>query len=204
MPPSRRGSSADCRRSLSHGQRCVRAGFRQPLQLDRAPQLQEDRSTPPRTAKATGRSGCAWHRRQRRARDRGRPAHDGVDRARLKSAADAAGIEHQGSRRSTASTTRSNGARSRARRSPTIQRWFLSDLANLDKAGRPAQVGDAGRDAAQSRLPRRLCRRRSEGAPIANATARARPPTNTRATSTASKQPMVIGKRGRAIELAMP
>ena len=85
----------------------------------------------------------------------------------------------------------------------TIQRWFLSDAANLDKAGKPDAGRDAGRDAAQSRLPRRLCRRARQCAESPMRW-RARPPTSTRATSTASNQPMVIGKRGRAIELAMP
>jgi hypothetical protein len=85
----------------------------------------------------------------------------------------------------------------------TIQRWFLSDSANPSKDGRPTPVGMM----VVTRL-NPACHVAyidvAANAP-ANANELARTAAEERARSFDCKQqPIIIGKRGRAIELAMP
>jgi hypothetical protein len=83
----------------------------------------------------------------------------------------------------------------------TIQRWFLSDASNLDKAGKPAQVAML--------VVTRLSPSCHVGYvdvhanAIANAMARKAADEHARDFD-CNNQPMVIGKRGRGIELAAP
>jgi hypothetical protein len=83
----------------------------------------------------------------------------------------------------------------------TIQRWFLSDASNVDKSGKPAQVAML--------IVTRLNPACHVGYvdvhanAIANAMARKAADEHAR-NFDCNDQPMVIGKRGRGIDLATP
>jgi hypothetical protein len=83
----------------------------------------------------------------------------------------------------------------------TIQRWFLSDASNVDKAGKPAQVAML----IVTRLSPacHVAYVDVHANAIANAMARKAADEHARAFD-CNNQPMVIGKRARAIELATP
>ena len=116
---------------------------------------------PPRTAKATGRSGCAPASAATSCGDGGRPAHDGVDRSRSQIRCRSTGID---------TGILAVQPHPRHARMAHVEGRAVRDHPALvpvglgqSQQGRAADAGrDDGRDAAQSRLPRRLCRRRGE------------------------------------------
>jgi hypothetical protein len=83
----------------------------------------------------------------------------------------------------------------------TIQRWFLSDASNVDKAGKPAQV--AILIVTRLNPACHVAYVDVHANAIANAMARKATDENARAFD-CNNQPMVIGKPGRATELAKP
>jgi len=85
----------------------------------------------------------------------------------------------------------------------TIQRWFLSDSANPSKDGRPTTVGMMVVTRLNPACHVAYVDVAANGGADANVVARQ--PADEHARGFDCKQPpMVIGKRGRAIELAMP
>jgi hypothetical protein len=83
----------------------------------------------------------------------------------------------------------------------TIQRWFLSDAANLDKDGKPAQA--AMLIVTRLNPACHVAYVDVHANAIANALARKAADEHARDFD-CSKPPIVIGKPGRAVELATP
>lgn len=85
----------------------------------------------------------------------------------------------------------------------TIQRWFLSDQANPSKDGRPTPVGMLVVTRLDPACHVAYVDVAANGGADANVLARQAADEHARGFDCKQK-PMVIGKRGRAIELAMP
>ncbi len=83
----------------------------------------------------------------------------------------------------------------------TIQRWFLSDASNIDKSGKPAQV--AMLIVTRLNPACHFAYVDVHANAIANAMARKAADEHARGFD-CNNQPMVIGKRGRSIDLATP
>ena len=138
MPPIARMIAAVALAVCGGGRR-IRAGLRQPLQLDRDAQLQAGRRRQGRRRRLVG-VAVFRHRRLRRARDRRRSAHDRVDRAQSRNPPPTSRRRSTSSRPSTACTTRSNGACPRARRSRPSSAGSCRTASNPTKTGSPTQV----------------------------------------------------------------